>query len=120
MGSHGLYKLIPETYSPMEGRRICASVQQAIKPGERKGNGKAAKKDDFKLRFGLNSSVSKFVFIGFLSHGTCTEREDKNGHGRKRNKEKCERSLLLPEPAKRENTPQFLDHQCTQTTNAPR
>ncbi len=54
MGNRGSYKLYPETYSPMEGRRICATVLQAIKPASGvKNAGKQKKEDDVKTRFGL-------------------------------------------------------------------
>jgi hypothetical protein len=61
MGNRGSYKLFPETYSPMEGRRICASILQAIKPtsggkGAGPNGGKKLRQsgEDIKSRFGMN------------------------------------------------------------------
>ncbi len=57
MGTRGSYKLLPETYSPMEGRRICASILQAIKPNVNINAGKRAARGNevtLKSRFGLN------------------------------------------------------------------
>ncbi len=61
MGKRGSYKLIPETHSPMEGRRICAAVLQAVKPSEK---GKKPKQDDLKTRFGLNAFYDNPLFLG--------------------------------------------------------
>jgi hypothetical protein len=61
MGKRGSYKLIPETYSPMEGRRICASILQAIKPAEKKHGKKS--KEDLKSRFGLNAFYDNPLFL---------------------------------------------------------
>jgi hypothetical protein len=66
MGKRGSYKLIPETYSPMEGRRICAAVLQAVKPNVNINAGKRAARGDeetLKSRFGLNIFYDNPVFL---------------------------------------------------------
>jgi hypothetical protein len=64
MGNRGSYKLIPETYSPMEGRRICAAVLQAVKPPSKEpGKKKDQRSVDLKTKFGLNVFYDNPIFL---------------------------------------------------------
>ncbi len=66
MGKRGSYKIIPETYSPMEGRRICASILQAVKPNVNINAGKRIARggeDTLKSRFGLNIFYDNPLFL---------------------------------------------------------
>jgi hypothetical protein len=58
MGKRGSFKLYPETYSPMESRRICATVLKAVKPDKQD-----SRKEDVKTKFGLNVFYDNPVFL---------------------------------------------------------
>jgi hypothetical protein len=63
MGNRGSFKLFPETYSPMEGRRIWATILKAIKPSSGVKNAGKKKEDDVRSRFGLNVFYDNPVFL---------------------------------------------------------
>ncbi len=67
MGTRGSYKLLPETYLPMEGRRICATILQAMKPandGKSGGKGKKSNQNEsVKSRFGSNVFYDNPMFL---------------------------------------------------------
>jgi hypothetical protein len=71
MGNRGSYKLFPETFSPMEGRRICAQVLKAVKPSaEAKGKGKKSSGNDIRSRLGLNVFYDNPVFLREIRSNT--------------------------------------------------
>jgi hypothetical protein len=59
MGSKGSFRLYPETYSPAESRRICATVLKAAKPNAKNN----PREEDIKTKLGLNVFYDNPLFL---------------------------------------------------------
>jgi hypothetical protein len=58
IGTHGSFKLYPDTFSPLESRRVCAAVLKAVS-----GEDIKKKKEDLKSKLGLNVFYDNPFFL---------------------------------------------------------